>query len=155
MSHGWHNVRDDGLQEFTEAHVPVVSGEKAEAQGNDDIAEDSAVDAASVSPATVKRSPLQGLRAALSGQAHRQHRRQLLDRAIADFPEVAVNYLLRGELLLQAGDFNGAAADFERALTLASAQFEQAAWGLSAQITRDRAMWGIAETRRRAGRQLG
>ncbi len=154
MTHGWHDVRDDDLQTVAEERATVVSEEKAEAPGNA-AAQDSEAGFAIASPTVVTRSPLQRLRAALSGQAHRQHRRQSLDRATADFPEAAINYLLRGELSLQEGDFEGAAADFERALALASAQFEEAAWGLSAQIIRDRAVWGLAETARRAGQHRG
>lgn len=154
MTHGWHDVRDEDLQEFAEERASLVSNENAEARESA-AAQDGAVGFASASPTVVTRSPLHRLRAALSGEMHRQHRRQSLDRAIADFPEAAVNYLLRGELLLREGDFDGADADFERALARASAQFEEAAWGLSAQIVRDRAVWGLAESARQAGRQRG
>lgn len=72
-----------------------------------------------------------------------------LNQAIAHAPEAPTNYVLRGELALATGDYPQAAADFEKALGLASAQVESSNWGAMAQAMQDRAASGLAQTRRR------
>jgi hypothetical protein len=65
-----------------------------------------------------------------------------LDEAIAREPDVAENYLLRGEALLdrgERGDDLAAAVDLWRAAALAEARLRHSAWGIAAQITMDRA----------------
>ncbi len=65
-----------------------------------------------------------------------------LDEAIARAPEVAENYLLRGEALLDRGargDDLAAAVDLWRAAALAEARLRTSEWGIAAQITMDRA----------------
>jgi len=71
-----------------------------------------------------------------------QRLRDLTD-AIEQFPETAVNYLLRGELHIEMKQYDLAQADLEAALELAQAQFENERWGLTAQSTMDRAEQGL------------
>lgn len=66
-----------------------------------------------------------------------------LTEAIEQFPETAVNYLLRGELHLDMKQYDLAQEDLETALELAQAQFENERWGLTAQSTMDRAKQGL------------
>jgi hypothetical protein len=67
----------------------------------------------------------------------------LLDDAIYREPAVAVNYVIRGELYLQRGEIENAAADFEQGEELAHSDFAESRWGLVAQATRDRARRGL------------
>lgn len=71
-----------------------------------------------------------------------------LDAAIARAPEAAVNYVLRGELLLKHGAAEPAVADFEQALHLAEAELAASRWGISAQAARDRALTGLRDASR-------
>jgi tetratricopeptide (TPR) repeat protein len=66
--------------------------------------------------------------------------------AIRRYPEAPANYILRGELYLKAHMHSEAAADFQRALDLASADYAASAWGLLPQALQDRALHGLAET---------
>ena len=72
-----------------------------------------------------------------------------LNHAIAAHPEVPTNYVLRGELALETRDHAQAAADFEKALELASVQVQTDNWGIMAQAMQDRAYKGLTEARRR------
>ncbi len=81
-----------------------------------------------------------------------QERWSNLNWAIAAYPDVPTNFLLRGELLLAKGDVHGAIMDFRRALELAEAAVEQEDWGLVAQTTQDRALAGLRDALRRAAR---
>jgi tetratricopeptide (TPR) repeat protein len=83
-----------------------------------------------------------------SFQERRENERQrLLDLTVAieRYPEAAVNYLLRGELHLELEQYTLAQEDFEQALQLAEAQYQQDSWGLSAQAIADRARRGLEE----------
>jgi Tfp pilus assembly protein PilF len=71
-----------------------------------------------------------------------------LSLAIEHNPDTPANYVLRGELYLDVREYELAAADFQRALELASAQFEASNWGGIAQVMRDRAEAGLARARR-------
>lgn len=75
-----------------------------------------------------------------------------LNWAIAAYPDAPTNFLLRGELLLARGDIHGAIMDFRRALELATAAVERDDWGVVAQTTQDRALTGLRDALRRAGR---
>lgn len=66
-----------------------------------------------------------------------------LTEAIEQFPETAVNYLLRGELHLEMKQYDLAQEDLEKALELAQAQFEDERWGFTVQSTMDRAKHGL------------
>jgi|FLYN01.1.fsa_nt_gi tetratricopeptide (TPR) repeat protein len=79
-----------------------------------------------------------------------EQRLRNLSLAIEKYPETPANYVLRGELYLDAGEYELAAADFRRALELASAQFEASDWGGIAQVMRDRAEAGLERARRLA-----
>lgn len=75
-----------------------------------------------------------------------------LTQMIADYPDVAANYVLRGELLLEAGDYAAAADDLRRGLELAAARLDAADWGLVAQTLQDRALAGLEHSERRLRR---
>lgn len=66
-----------------------------------------------------------------------------LNRAIAEHPDAAMNYVLRGELYLEVRDDQLARADFEQALALAAQEVETADWGIIAQVAQDRAAQGL------------
>jgi tetratricopeptide (TPR) repeat protein len=73
-----------------------------------------------------------------------EQRLHSLSRAIEDAPETPANYVLRGELYLEVGEYELAEADFQRGLELAAAEFETSDWGIMAQAMRDRAEAGLA-----------
>lgn len=72
-----------------------------------------------------------------------QQRVNELNRAIADDPEAAINYVLRGEAYLQTREYALAYADFQQGLEMATAQVEQNDWGIVAQAVQDRAAQGL------------
>lgn len=72
-----------------------------------------------------------------------------LSQMIEVYPDTAVNYVFRGELLLKNGDTQQASDDFRRALELASQQVETSNWGLVAQAVQDRALAGLEKSERR------
>lgn len=76
-------------------------------------------------------------------RTERLQRMRELTQAIEQYPETAVNYLLRGELHLDMKQYDLAQEDLEKALELAQAQFEVDRWGVSAQSTMDRAKHGL------------
>ncbi|MEM9950778.1 MAG: hypothetical protein AAF846_04205 [Chloroflexota bacterium] len=76
-------------------------------------------------------------------EADNQQRLSRLDQAIETYPDVAVNYVLRGELLLSMKLREAAKNDFKQALLLAEEQLETDRWGLSSQAIRDRASRGL------------
>ena len=76
-----------------------------------------------------------------------------LNQAIARQPMAAANYVLRGELYLQAGEAVLAAADFKTALDLASDQFDREDWGILSQVMRDQAERGLELANRRLHKQ--
>ncbi|MCC6804721.1 MAG: hypothetical protein IT319_17695 [Anaerolineae bacterium] len=82
----------------------------------------------------------------------RMERWHNLNWTIAAYPDVAANYVLRGELLLRQGDTLGAISDFRHALTLAAHQMETDDWGVVAQAVQDRALAGLRDALRRAAR---
>jgi tetratricopeptide (TPR) repeat protein len=71
-----------------------------------------------------------------------------LTRAIEFSPETPTNYVLRGELYLELGNYEAAALDFRDALELTTTQVEQEDWGVVAQVMQDRAQNGLAEAER-------
>lgn len=80
----------------------------------------------------------------VSGRPKLDMRRlEKLNDAVAQNPKSAVNYVLRGETYLSAGEAELAAIDFEIALELAQKQFERDNWGLVSQALRDRAEHGL------------
>jgi tetratricopeptide (TPR) repeat protein len=72
---------------------------------------------------------------------------ETLSRAIERRPEAPVNYVLRGEALLDGGDYEAAASDFERALALANPSAETANWGYINRALADRAHEGLRRCR--------
>lgn len=75
--------------------------------------------------------------------AERHARLAVLDRAIETYPDVAINYLLRGEIRLEIHDYDLAQQDLQTALELAEAQYENDRWGLGSQAIQDRARHGL------------
>ncbi|MDX2162878.1 MAG: tetratricopeptide repeat protein [bacterium] len=75
----------------------------------------------------------------------------VLTHAISIAPDVAVNYVLRGELYMQRGQFERAADDFAEALRLAEQELRQdeQTFGLMAQSVQDRALIGYENAIRR------
>ncbi|MCA9914821.1 MAG: hypothetical protein KC496_15820 [Anaerolineae bacterium] len=71
-------------------------------------------------------------------------RLQQFEEAIAESPDAAVNYLLRGELYLEMRRLHLAKSDFEQAAALAAQQLEDESWGISAQAVYDRALQHLA-----------
>jgi len=88
----------------------------------------------------------------IRGAFSRQERWRNLNWAIAAFPNIAANYVLRGELLLRQGDTPGAIADFRKALELAAAQVDVEDWGVVAQSVQDRALVGLRDALNSAAR---
>jgi hypothetical protein len=90
-------------------------------------------------------------------QRRDQHIQRLhdLDVAIAGYPETPGNYVLRGEIYLELGEFELAVADFSRGLAYASAQVEYDDWGLISQSMQDRAEVGLEQAQQRLNRQVG
>jgi tetratricopeptide (TPR) repeat protein len=72
---------------------------------------------------------------------------ELLTAAIEHNPDAPSNYVFRGEILLDGGDYDLAAEDFRKALQLAEDQAETANWGYIYRALADRAREGL----RRAG----
>lgn len=72
----------------------------------------------------------------------------LLSETIERYPDEPVNYLLRGEAWLTAGESDRAASDFERTRELSARRFAQSGWGYVEQAYLDRAEAGLTECRR-------
>lgn len=84
-----------------------------------------------------------------------KQRLQALDKMIALHPDVAVNYVSRGELHLKNDEPEHALADFRRGFELASHQVEHANWGIIDQVMQDRAQRGIEVAERKLKRRSG
>ena len=69
----------------------------------------------------------------------------VLTEAIEQAPSAPVNYVLRGELLLDGQDYDLAAADFEKVLKLADSLAESANWGYIYRALIDRAQQGLRQ----------
>jgi tetratricopeptide (TPR) repeat protein len=76
-----------------------------------------------------------------------------LDEIVALFPDTPMNYVLRGELYLEAGQAELALVDFRRGLEIASRKVESDSWGLVAQVAQDRAQLGLKRALRSIERQ--
>ncbi len=71
----------------------------------------------------------------------------VLTDAIDRYPDSPVNYVLRGEALLEGGDSDLAADDFMKALELAEPRAETANWGYLSRALADRARDGLRRAR--------
>ncbi len=71
-----------------------------------------------------------------------------LDRAILAAPDDLTQHVLRGELMLERGEYDRAKQDFDRALALADMLDDARAWHVVEQIMRDRAAYGLREVQR-------
>lgn len=74
--------------------------------------------------------------------------RELSD-SIEALPESITHYVLRGELLIERGEYERARTDFEAAVDIAEGMDPNASWGLLEQVMRDRALQGIELAKRR------
>ena len=81
------------------------------------------------------------------------NRLDLLTRAIEAHPEAPANYVIRGELLLEAEDYELAAQDFETALSLAQPLAESSNWGYINQALIDRARQGLRQCNQKPKRE--
>ena len=88
----------------------------------------------------------------LLGRGDAARRLDELTQMIAEYPDAAANYVLRGELLAESGDYAAAVDDFRRGLELAAQRLDTADWGLVAQTLQDRALAGLEQTERRLKR---
>lgn len=82
------------------------------------------------------------------GVGRDQQRLEELFKAIAAHPDSFTNYVLRGEVYLQMGEYESALTDFEIAQKLASEHLAVDNWGLMAQVMQDRALVGLAQAKR-------
>ncbi len=111
------------------------------------VADAAEIDMQAAAPEQARQSLWQRLRR-LTGMgrpdaAELEMRLADLNRAIEKHPDAAMNYVLRGELYLEARDYQQASVDFEQALALASHEVSTADWGIIAQVVQDRALQGL------------
>ena len=71
-----------------------------------------------------------------------------LSNAIEFSPDAPTNYVLRGELYMEMGEYALAIDDFRYALERAKEQTESEDWGIVAQVMQDRALQGLAAAER-------
>ncbi len=131
--------------------VPASEVETVQGVSGDPI-HDLPVDLPEPAPEVPRPSLTDRLRGMLTGrlsEAGLAERLREVDGAIARNPEAAINYVTRGELLLRAGLPEAALADFQQGYLLANEEFLDAAWGVVAQVTQDRALRGIQQAERR------
>ncbi len=72
-------------------------------------------------------------------------RLRLLSKKIEKLPDAPVNFVLRGELYLAAGETEKAAADFQKAITLAEQLDPELDWGYINTAYIDRAIKGLRQ----------
>ncbi len=71
-----------------------------------------------------------------------------LNETISAAPDDITQIVLRGELLLERGEYERAKQDFERALALGDKLDDAKAWHILEQIMRDRAAYGMRTVQR-------
>jgi len=81
-------------------------------------------------------------------QAENAMRLRQLNLVIEVYPEVPSNYLLRAEYFIKENQIHLAEADFEKALTLATAQLKSEGWGIANQAIIDRAELGLKQVKK-------
>ena len=79
----------------------------------------------------------------LSREREFYRRLRELNETISAAPDDITQIVLRGELLLERGEYVRAKQDFERALALANKLDDAEAWHILEQIMRDRAAYGM------------
>jgi tetratricopeptide (TPR) repeat protein len=130
---------------FAARYAPKDVNPVAPATDNADVTGTTApADAAAPDPQQVPQRPalFAWLRRFFGGPSARQ-RLANLNKAIQQYPEAPSNYLLRGEVYLEAGHYHEAIEDFYRALELAEAEYQGSAWGILSASVRDRAIDGL------------
>ena len=93
---------------------------------------------------TLGKSLLHGFKSAVEREREFYRRYRELSEAIEAAPDSLTHLVLRGELLLERGDYERAKADFAKARGLADAVDPAAGWGLLEQIMGDRASCGLS-----------
>lgn len=84
----------------------------------------------------------------LSREREFYRRLRELNDAISDAPGDITQIVLRGELLLERGEYERAKQDFCRALTLGDKLDDAKAWHILEQVMRDRAANGMRNLQR-------
>ena len=79
-------------------------------------------------------------------QSRRLHE---LNVTIELYPDAPTSYMLRGEIFAERREYHLAAADFEKAIELASEQIDLARWGIVEQTLLDRTRHQLQQVRRR------
>lgn len=75
-------------------------------------------------------------------------RLRALNDAVSAAPDDITQIVLRGELLLERGEWERAKSDFERALARADTLDDAKAWHIVEQVMRDRAAFGLRQVAR-------
>ena len=78
-----------------------------------------------------------------------QARLESLNDQIERYPDTASNYVIRGELYLEAQFYDLATQDFSKALELSEKQYETNDWGVVVQALQARAVQGLEQARRK------
>jgi hypothetical protein len=120
---------DQPVSQSADQSVPVQPDDRVEAEGLDAI-----------------------INAPMTGREEKRlaaliYRVEVLTEAIERYPDAPVNYVLRGEMLLDGGDIALAADDFQKALELAEYYAESANWGYIYRALADRAQKGLKACR--------
>lgn len=143
-------VDGEGEEQVYPGETSYLPERDVAAEAGDDLANESEGHSPEPSAATAGGvSFWTRLRRAIVGAPHRMddpafaERIRQLDQAIENAPDTPANYVLRGELYLDAGEYHLAQADFQRGYELAAQQFERSDWGLIAQAMQDRALAGL------------
>lgn len=79
----------------------------------------------------------------LSREREFYRRLRELNETISAAPEDITQIVMRGELLLERGEYDRAKQDFKRALALGDKLDDAEAWHILEQIMRDRAVYGM------------
>ncbi len=137
------------VQTSDEALPTVDESETAESwQSAEAVAEDTAVETPESSAPDSQQQPDDAAAEnAVEPVSETVSRVEALTQAIERHPDAPVNYVLRGEVLLDGGDDELAAEDFEKALTLAEPGAETANWGYLNRALADRAREGLRQCR--------
>ena len=135
------------MASFSDDEIPVVADDEAEA----DPAESAEVRDSALEDIHSQAGFGEWLRGLFFGSP--DQRLDDLTDAVEENPAAPANYVLRGEVLMDIGEYELAAGDFEHALTLAAAQFDEEDWGLLSQTMRDQAAHSLERAQRKLARK--
>lgn len=155
------DIPQDGAQEpppvseFDHSDGEAVQEEYAQEDGAF-LQETSDSDPIQAAPATKASDPIwTRVRRAIFGtvysidDAEFVERLNQLNEAIERAPQTPSNFVLRGELYLEAGLYELARDDFRHGYALAAAQYERSSWGILAQVMADRALVGLQKAEKK------